>query len=214
MSGTTVVPVEPHQPDVPDILRKREVPPRADEPEVGEFRQGTVGSQWALGRYLIGRAITESMGWALLFVGIVLLVLAVLAQVGAHLTFLAVLLAVLAIAVLFLRWALLGIIRRLTGFERFGPLEGRMHALIDDTSSDVLRELRRIRLPGRLWTLPLLAFRFFGRERRADTVAKLRKFDTARALPRARLDELHLVVREAFGGRVPDDRGWQTGRHV
>jgi hypothetical protein len=208
------VPVEPDQPDVPDILRKREVPPRADEPDVGEFRQGTVGSQWALGRYLIGRAITESIGWALLLVGLVLLVLAALAQLGAHLTFLAVLLVVLAVAVLILRWALLGIVRRLTGFERFGPLGDRMQALVDDTSSDVLRELRRIRLPGRLWTLPLLAFRFLGRDRRADTIAKLREFDTTRAVPKARLDEIHLLLRDSFGARVPSDRGWQTGRHV
>jgi hypothetical protein len=203
--------VEPEQPPVPDILRKQEVP--RDEPEVGEFRQGTLGSQWALGRYLVGRAITESVGWALLLVGIALLALGLLAQLGAHLTFLAVLLIVLAVAVLVLRWALLAIVRRLTGFERFGPLEDRMQSLVDDTSSDVLRELRRVGLPGRLWTLPLLAFRFLGRDRRATTIAKLRKFDTARAVPRARLDELHLLVRDTFGRRVPDDRGWQTGRH-
>jgi hypothetical protein len=204
--------VEPDHPDVPDILRKREAP-RDDPPEVGEFRQGTVASQWALGRYLIGRAITESVGWALLLVGLGLLVLGLLAQIGAHLTFLAVLLVVLAVGVLILRWALLGMVRRLTGFERFGPLEDRMQALVDDTSSDVLRELRRIGLPGRLWTLPLLAFRFLGRARRKDTVARLRSFDTGRAVPKARLDELHLVVRETFGRRVPGDRGWQTGRH-
>lgn len=208
--------MESDQPDVPDILRKRDAPrddPPSDAPEVGEFRQGTAGSQLALGRYLIGRAITESVGWAMLLVGVVLLVLALLAQVGAHLTFLAVLLGVLAVGVLVLRWALLGIVRRLTGFQRFGPLEDRMQALVDDTSSDVLRELRRVGLPGRLWTLPLLAFRLLGRERRKVTVAKLRNFDTGRAVPKARLDELHLVVRDAFGRRVPDDRGWQTGRH-
>lgn len=200
VSATTVVVVEPEQPAVPAILRKQEVPP--DEPEVGEFRQGTIGSRMALGRYLVGRAITESVGWALLLVGIGLLVLGLLAQLGAHLTFLAVLLVVLAVAVLILRWALLAIVRRLTGFERFGPLEDRMQSLVDDTSSDVLRELRRVGLPGRLWTLPLLAFRFLGRKRRVATVAKLRKFDTGRAVPRARLDELHLLLKDTFGGRV------------
>ena len=214
------MPVEPDQPDLPDMLRKREVPPGRDSAkdadsaaDVGEFRQGTAGSQWALGRYLIGRAVTESVGWAMLFVGALLLVLAVAAQVGAHLTFLAVLLGVFAVGMLILRWALLGIIRRLTGFQRFGPLEDRLQALVDDTSSDVLRELRRVGLPGRLWTLPLLPFRFYGRERRADTVARLRKFDTARAVPKSRLDELHLLLRNAFGRRVPAERGWQTGPH-
>jgi hypothetical protein len=134
-----------------------------------------------------------------------------------HLTFLAVVLVVLAFAVLVLRWALLGIVRRLTGFQRFGPLEDRMRALVEDTRSDVFKELRRIGLPSHVITLPLLAFRFLGRERRAETVARLRKFDTARAVSRVRLDELHLVLREAFGGSAAPppgpQPGWQTGRH-
>jgi hypothetical protein len=205
--------VEPDQPDVPDILRKRPPDDAAEPAEIGDFRQGTAASQWALARYLVGRAITESVGWALLLVGIVLLVLGAIAQLTAHLTFLAVVLVVLAVMVLVLRWALLGIVRRLTGFERFGPLEDRMRALVEDTRSDVLKELRRIGLPSHLVTLPLLALRLFGRARRKDTVTRLRRFDTARAVPKARLDELHLLLREAFGGRVPPQRGWQTGSH-
>ncbi|MGH8860046.1 MAG: hypothetical protein ACRDVG_02225 [Jatrophihabitantaceae bacterium] len=208
-------PARPPEP-VPDILRKGEVPPR-NEPEVGEFRQGSATSQWALARYLVGRAITEAAGWSLMFLGVLLVVLAVLAQILVHSTFLAVVLGLLAVGVLVLRWLLLGIVRRLTGFQRFGPLEDRMRALVDDTRADVLRELRRIGLPGRIFTLPLLAFRFLGRERRADTVARLRLFETERAVPRARLDELHLVMREAFGGGSTSGpeppTGWQTGRH-
>lgn len=192
----------------PEYLRKRPT-----EPDVGEFRQGSAASQWALGRYLVGRAVTESVGWALLLVGIVLLALAALAQFATHLTFLAVILVLLAVGVLVLRWALLGIVRRLTGFQRFGPLEDRMRALVDDTRSDVLKELHRIGLPGHLITLPLLAFRFLGRQRRKDTVARLRTFEVARAVPKARLDELHLVLREAFGSRRAPSQGWQTGRH-
>lgn len=201
---------------MPDILRKRDPrdqPHAEPPPEVGDFRQGSAGSQWALGRYLVGRAITESVGWALLLVGIVLLVLGVLAQFATHLTFLAVILILLAVAVLVLRWALLGIVRRLTGFERFGPLEDRMRALVEDTRADVLKELRRIGLPGHVITLPLLAFRFLGRQRRTDTIARLRTFEVGRAVPKARLDELHLVLREAFGTRMPPNQGWQTGRH-
>lgn len=198
------------------MLRKRvprNEPGSERQPEVGQFRQGTAASQWALARYLVGRAITESVGWALLLVGTVLLVLAALAQLTAHLTFLAVVLAVIAFAVLVLRWALLGVVRRLTGFARFGPLEDRMRALVEDTRSDVLKELRRIGLPSHVVTLPLLALRLFGRKHRKQTVAKLRTFQTDRAVPKARLDELHLLLREAFGRGVPPQQGWQTGGH-
>ena len=63
----------------PDILRKRDAgtPGRGDgrqpgsesySAEVGDFRQGSPLSQWALGRYLVGRALTESVGNALLVV--------------------------------------------------------------------------------------------------------------------------------------------------
>jgi hypothetical protein len=205
--------MQPEEP-VPDILRKRDVPPHA-EPEVGEFRQGSATSQWALGRYLVGRAITEAAGWSLMLVAVVLLVLTVLAKVLVHSTLLAVLLGILTIGTLLFRWALLGIVRRLTGFQRFGPLEDRMRELVNDTSVDVMRELRRIGLPGRLWTLPLLAFRFLGRDRRTDTLARLRKFETERAVPKARLDELHVLMRNAFGcgpaAGGPAAPGWQAG---
>ena len=76
----------------------------------------------------------------------------------------------------------------------------------------MLRELRRLGLPGRTLTLPLLAFRFLGRERRKDTVARLRKFDIDRAVPKARVDEMFLLLRQAFSGRRPSRTAdWQTG---
>lgn len=186
----------------PDILRKRAggVPP--DEAEVGDFRQGSPLSQWALGRYLVGRALAESVGNALLAVAVVVLALAAVGEWVLDSTVLAVLLVIIAVGVLLLRWILLAVVRRLTGFTQFEPIEERMKALVDDTRSDVLRELRRVGLPGRVFTLPLLAFRFLGRSRRADTLARLRKFETERAVPKARLDELHLLLRQAFGGGV------------
>ena len=206
--------VEPDQPErTPDILRKN-TPPQDDFApgvDVGEFRQGTAASRWALARFLVGRAIIESVGWALLLVALVFLVLAVAAGVGLHSTFLAVVLAVLGVGTLLMRFVLLGVVRRLIGFERFGPHEDRMRALVDDTSSDVLTELRRIGLPGRVITLPLLAFRFLGRERRADTVARLRKFDTERAVPKARLDEMYLLLRSAFRGGDTFPAGQRSG---
>ncbi len=192
----------------PEYLRKR-----TGEPDVGEFRQGSPLSQWGLARYLVGRAITESVGTALLIVAVAVLALAALLEWGAHSTVLAVLIVLVAVGVLILRWAMLSIIRRLTGFRRFGPLEDRMTALVDDTRSDVLRELRRLGLPGRTLTLPLLAFRFLGRARRKDTVAKLRKFDVGRAVPKARVDEMFLLLRQAFTGGVDPGADWQTGPH-
>lgn len=195
-------------PPEPEYLRKRD-----PEPEVGEFRQGSPLSQWGLSRYLVGRAITESVGAALLVVAVVVLALAALLEWAAHATVLAVLVVLVAVGVLVMRWAMLAIIRRLTGFRRFGPLEERMTALVDDTRADVLRELRRLGLPGRTLTLPLLGFRFFGRARRKDTIAKLRKFDLDRAVPKARVDEMFLLLRQAFSGGVAPDDGWQTGPH-
>lgn len=215
-SGATVVPVEPEHPDVPDIFRKQP-PPRPDtsaEAEVGEFRQGSPLSRWGLARYLVGRAITESVGAALLVVAVVLLGLGALCQWVAHLTVLAVLLVLVAVGVLVLRWVMLAIIRRLTGFRRFGPVEDRMTELVADTRSDVLRELRRIGLPGRTLTLPLLAFRLLGRDRRKTTIARLRTFELERVVPKARVDELFLLLRQAFGASGGAPGGdWQTGRH-
>ena len=78
-----------------------------------------------------------------------------------------------------------------------------MQALVDDTRADVLRELRRIGLPGRVLTLPLLGFRLLSRRRRRDTLDRLRTFQADRAVPKARLDELHLLLRQVFGGSLP-----------
>jgi hypothetical protein len=196
------------QPSDPDFLRKRTA-----DPEVGEFRQGSPLSQWGLSRYLVGRAITESIGSALLVVAVVVLAVAALLEWGAHSTALAVLVVLVALGVLVMRWAMLAIIRRLTGFRRFGPIEERMTALVNDTRSDVLRELRRLGLPGRTLTLPLLGFRFFGRARRKDTITKLRNFDLERAVPKARVDGMFLLLRQAVRGGVAPGSGWQTGPH-
>jgi hypothetical protein len=208
--------VEPDPERVPDLLRKpADVPPPppagasagasaepsgepSGEPEVGEFRQGSPWSQWALSRYLVGRAITESAGIALLVVGLAIVVLAVLAQWPLHVTGLAVLLAIIAGFVLLLRWLLLTAVRRLTALPQDPSVERRMNALVADTRGDVLRELRRLGLPGRVWTLWLLPMFFLGRSRRARTADRLRGFDVARVVPKARLDETFLLLRRAF----------------
>lgn len=167
--------------------------------QVGAFRQGTAASRWALARYLVGRAIGESVGSTLLVVLVVLLALAVLVQTTVHATFVTVVLCLAALAVLLLRWILLTLLRKLTAVDQFGPVEERLRRLVADTRSDVLRELRRIGLPSHRITLPLLAFRLLGR-RRGQVLERLRSFDLGRAVPAARVDELHLLLRSTVGG--------------
>jgi hypothetical protein len=166
--------------------------------DVGDFRQGTPASRWALARYLVGRAIGESVGIVLMLAALVLAALAVLAGWAVHLTFVAVLVGLAAVFVLVLRAGLMAILHRLTASDRYGPVEQRLRGLVADTRGDVRRELRRIGLPSHLLTMPLLGFRLVGR-RRPDTFARLRSFDVDRAVPAARLDELHLLLRGTFG---------------
>lgn len=166
--------------------------------EVGSFEQGSQFSRWALARYLVGRAIGESVTRSLLLVAVVALGLAVVATWVLHIVFLAVLLAIFAVGVLFLTLALRAVLRRLTAVQRYSPLEGRLRSLVTDTHRDVLRELRRIGLPGRTLTMPMLAVRLAGR-RRKETLTRLRTFDVERAVPRSRIDELHMLLRTAAG---------------
>jgi len=161
--------------------------------DVGDFRPGSPLSQWALSRYLVGRAIGESVGRTLLLVALGLLALGALSQWGLHLTFLTVLLVILAVIVLLVRSVLRAVLRRLTATDRYGPIEARLRALVSDTHGDVLRELRRVGLPSHTITLPLLALRLAGK-RRTQTLTRLRTFDIDQAVPKARLDELHLLL--------------------
>lgn len=162
--------------------------------DVGSFDQGNQFSRWALSRYLVGRAIGESVSRCLLVVGLGVLALAALSEWVGHLTALAVLLAVLAIGIFVVRAALGAMLRRFTVVSGATSAEARLRALVRDTHGDVLRELRRLGLPGHTLTLPLLALRLLGR-RRAETVRSLRAFDLDNVVPRSRLDELHMIVR-------------------
>ena len=192
---------EPARP-VPSVHVNLALPePDPDAPvgyDVGAFEQGSPASRWALARYLVGRALGESISRSLLVLALGILALAGLAE-WAGSTFWSVLLALLALAVLAVRAVLGAVLRRLSAAERLGPIEARLHALVAETRSDVLAELRRIGLPGRTWTLPLLAVRFLGRQRRRAAVARLRGFDLDRVVPKARVDEVHLILRDAIG---------------
>jgi hypothetical protein len=174
------------------------VNPAVPDPiDVGSFEQGTAASRWALARYLVGRAIGESLSRSLLVLALVVLVLAGLLE-WAGSTFWAVVIAVLALAVLAMRGVLGAVLRRLTATEVYGPVEQRLRALVKDTRRDVLAELRRTGLPGRTWTLPLLALRLLRRRRRPDTLERLRSFRVDNVVPAARVDELHLMLRRSM----------------
>jgi hypothetical protein len=164
--------------------------------EVGSFEQGSEFSRWALARYLVGRAIGESVGRSLLLLGALALALAVVATWVVHSTLLAVLLVLFAMMVLFFGLALRAVLRRLTSVPREEVVGQRLRSLVSDTHRDVLRELRRIGLPGRTLTLPMLALRLAGRRRKA-TLAQLRAFEVERAVPAGRIDELHMLLRSA-----------------
>src|SRR4051794_22395620 len=173
--------------------------------EVGEFRQGSPLSQWALARYLVGRAIGESISRTLLIVALVLVAVAVASEWGLRLTFLTVLISVIAVFVLVLRWVLRTVLRKLTAADHYGPIETRLRALVAETHGDVLRELRRVGLPSHLLTLPLLAVRLVGKRRR-ETLERLRGFRIEHTVPKHRLDELHMLLRDGArgpGGSVP-----------
>lgn len=174
----------------------------AEHIDVGEFRQGSQLSQWALSRYLVGRAIGESVGRSLLIVAGLMLAVAGLIWWAGGVVW-AVLIILLALGVLLLRTLMLAILRRLTAAAQYGPLEDRLRALVSDTRGDVLRELRRIGLPGRTWTLPLLGLRLLRRSRRQDTVGRMRMFELDHAVPKSRLDELHLLLQSAVGRATP-----------
>ena len=179
-----------------------EPPPGAD---VGSFRQGSPLSQWALARYLVGRAIASSVSASLLVVALVIFAFAALIEWGAHSTGWAVLVAVLGLMVLAVRGVIRLVLRKLTAADHYGPLEARLNALVSETRRDILSELRRVGLPGRTWTLPLLAFRLARRTKRAQTLERLRAFDVDRAVTPLRVDELHNLMRAATGrqGRRP-----------
>jgi hypothetical protein len=166
--------------------------------DVGAFDQGNPASRWALARYLVGRAVGESISRSLLVVALLVLVVAGLVE-WAGSTFWAVVIAVIASCVLGLRALLAAVLRRLTAAGTYRPIEQRLRALVADTHRDVHAELRRIGLPSRSWTLPLIAVRLLRRRSRADTLARLRTFSVDHVVPRARVDELHVLLREAVG---------------
>lgn len=186
------------EPALPDRPPDDEAWMSADD--VGSFDQGSGFSRWALARYLVGRSIAESVSKTLLALAVALLVIAAVFEWVLDTTFVAILFVIFAVLVLSLRWVLRAVLRRLTAADTYGPVEVKMRQMVADTHGDVLTELRRVGLPGRTLTLPLLAIRLVGK-RRKDTLARMRAFEVERAVPKARLDELHMLLRGALGVR-------------
>ena len=189
-------------PAVPD-------PPPGDEPryvtaepisadDVGSFEQGTEFSRWALARYIVGRVILERVSWSLLALAVALVVLAALSTWVLHSTLLAVLLVLVALGVLAMRGLLRFVLHRLMNAKAYGPMEDRIAQIVNGARHDVFLELRRVGLPSRIVTLPLLLFRFAGK-RRAETMDRIRRFEVDRAVPKASRDELYLVLRQSLG---------------
>jgi hypothetical protein len=160
--------------------------------DVGEFRPGSPASRWALGRFLLGRALAVQVSRALLVVALAIAAIAI-GVYFAGLTVLTVLLGLVAVAVLVARAILGAILRRLTFPALSADDDRRLRRLVGDTRKDVARELHRVGVPGSSLTLPLLALRLAGRNR-ATVLARLRNFDIERVVPAARLDELHLLL--------------------
>lgn len=186
---------------MPADLSKPASPREPDEQgagDVGAFRQGTPLSQWALARYLVGRALGVSISNYLLVIAVVIFGFAAVLHWLAGSTFWAVLVALAGLAVLALRAVLRWALARLTAADRYAPLEQRLRALVHDTRRDILRELRRVGLPGHSWSLPLLALNLLRRSRRHRTLERLREFDVDRAVSPARVDELHHIMRAAL----------------
>jgi len=166
-----------------------------DASDVGAFRQGSPQSQWALGRFLVGRSVAEALSRGLLIVAVAVFACAGLVE-WAGSTFWMVIIALVGIGVLIMRSLLLAVLRRLPLMTGNREVEHRLGELVADTRRDVLRELRRIGLPGRSWTLPLLAVRLAGK-RREETTQALRRFEVDRVVPPARLDEVHLLLQSS-----------------
>jgi hypothetical protein len=167
----------------------------AEGVDVGDFRQGTEGSRLALARYLVGRVVLDYLTYWFYLVAVLVLAVGGLAWWLVS-PWLGVPIVIIGFGVLLVRAAFAKLVALVTGAAFFGPIEQRLMALVSDTGGDVRRELRRVGLPSHSWTLPLLPIRFIGR-RRAETIRRIRQIQLERVVSASRVDELHLVLRDA-----------------
>lgn len=162
-------------------------------PEVGAFRQGSLATQLALGRYLVGRVIIARVSAGLTFTAVAIVAVAVLVWVvGPH--WLAILIGLLALPVLGVRALVRWTVGRLTDAHIFGPAEQEVRRMIGATGGDFRRELRRIGVPASRLSFPLLLLRLLRGPSRRTLIERMRGFDIANVVPASRVDELHMII--------------------
>ena len=150
-------------------------------------------TQLALRRYLLTRAIGASVVRTVHWFGIAVLVLAV-AVWSLGVPWLAVLIGLFAVVVLLVRTMLSGIQRRISGIAEMGVDGAQVERMVGQTRKGLRAELRRVGLPSAPWGPLLVGIRLIRPERRADTVAKLARFDLSQVVPSRTLDELLLLL--------------------
>lgn len=173
--------------------------PGREDIQVGRFRQGTLSTQWALGRYLVGRVIIARISAGLMLTAlIVLAVAAVVWWLGPN--WLAVLIGLLALPILLVRVVIRTAVGRLTEAHVFGPAEDQVRRMIGDTGGDFRRELRRIGVPSSIFGFPVLLIRLLRTRSRRTLLERMRGFDLTRVVPPSRIDELHMLIRSVRRG--------------
>lgn len=154
---------------------------------------GSSGSEAALRRYLLTRALGRSVISTVQWSALAILLIAALCWL-AGVKVLAVLVAIVAVLVLLVRGALSSVERRLSGAARLGPMEPRVSALVARTGRGLRRELRRVGLPSMPWAPLLIALRIIRPVRRAETLQALSRVELASVVPASQLDELQLLL--------------------
>lgn len=165
----------------------------ADRISVGRFRPGSLSTQLALGRYLVGRVIIARINAGLMLTALVIIGIAVLVWlVGPH--WLGILIGLLALPVLLVRALVRSFIGRITDAHTFGPAEDQVRRMIGDTGGDFRRELRRIGVPASIVSFPLLLMRLMRSSSRRTLLDRMRNFDLTRVVPASRVDELQMLI--------------------
>lgn len=161
--------------------------------EVGDFRPGSEASRWALARYLVARTVGDGAVRAVLLVAVLCAALTVVLAVVHAPVALTVLVGLVTLGWV-VGWRIARALwRRLTRGPALEPVRDDLERLVGDTRPDVRRELRRVGLPAHPFAAFAFAVRLGGR-RRADTVARMRRFDVDRVVPAERVDRLSMLL--------------------
>lgn len=161
--------------------------------DVGDFQQGGEHERWALARYLVGRVILVKVSIGLLFTAALIAALGIAVyMLGVH--WLGVLIVLGALGVLVIRWVFATFVRRITAAAQFGPAESEVRQLLNETSGDLRRELRRVGVPSGWWSFPLLLLRLLRSNSRRKMFARMRTIELDRIVPPSRVDQMHLAI--------------------